>query len=376
VLPRGELKAAQPLEHEPQHQKEKQYMIKRSRALRIGLLVAVSGTFFAMPKFTASAHTSLASPPWVIGVSNGLVGNGWREEMVCSIKAEAKVSGKVSKVIVNEPTGGTAAQVAGIRDLVSAGANAIVIDPPDASSANGAIQEATARGVKVVVVDSLVSSSLPYQAENNQWKYGYRGMAWLATQLHGKGNVVILRGAAGVPADTDREAGIKAVLKHYPKIHVLKEVFTGWNFATGASQMLTLLHAYKHIDGVWTSGIDYTVVNAFQTAHRKFVPIVGADNKGFVHQLVTMKNRGLVGAVVTNPPPIGGVGAAIALKALAGGHPAKITKLRPDVWDNVKTFGKLKAHDIKGVPATYAVDWGVAPYTHYNIHQLLGCKGP
>jgi ribose transport system substrate-binding protein len=118
------------------------------------------------------------------------------------------------------------------------------------------------------------------------------------------------------------------------------------------------------------------VVNAFQTAHRKFVPIVGADNKGFVHDLVTLKSKGLVGAAVTNPPPIGGVGASIALKVLEGGHPAKILKLRPDLWDNVHNFATLKAHDIKGVPPTYAVDWNVKPYTHYNLHQLLSCAGP
>ncbi|HKW69621.1 MAG TPA: LacI family transcriptional regulator, partial [Candidatus Dormibacteraeota bacterium] len=34
---------------------------------------------------------------YVVGVSNTLQGNGWREEMICSIKAQAKVSGVVSK---------------------------------------------------------------------------------------------------------------------------------------------------------------------------------------------------------------------------------------------------------------------------------------
>ena len=41
-----------------------------------------------------------AADKYVVGVSNTLIGNGWREEMICSIKAEAEASGKVSKVIV------------------------------------------------------------------------------------------------------------------------------------------------------------------------------------------------------------------------------------------------------------------------------------
>ena len=40
---------------------------------------------------------------FVLGVSNTLVGNGWREEMICAVKAQAAASGVVSKVIVAEP---------------------------------------------------------------------------------------------------------------------------------------------------------------------------------------------------------------------------------------------------------------------------------
>ncbi|MBV9278622.1 MAG: substrate-binding domain-containing protein [Chloroflexi bacterium] len=347
---------------------------RRITVLRVAVMLTLAATFFAVPRFTASASGPRASGPFTIGVSNGLVGNGWREEMKCSVKAEARADNPANKVIVNESNLDAAKQVAGIRDLISAGANAIIIDPPDDHSADGAIQQAVSRHIVVVVVDQFVKSTLPYQAANDQYKYGYRGMLWLAKRLNGHGNVVILRGIAGAPADTAREQGIQAVLKMYPGIHVLKEVYTNWTYATGGSEMLTLLRAYKNIDGVWTSGIDYTAVQAFQTLHRKFVPIVGADNEGFVHQLVTMKSQGLVGAAVTNPPPIGGVGAAIALKVLKGGTASKITKLTPKVWDNVKNLATLRAHDIRGVPVTYAVDWRVLPYTHYTLASLLACK--
>ncbi len=48
----------------------------------------------------AMAGNAQAADKYVVGVSNTLIGNGWREEMICSIKAEAEASGKVSKVIV------------------------------------------------------------------------------------------------------------------------------------------------------------------------------------------------------------------------------------------------------------------------------------
>ena len=38
-------------------------------------------------------------------------------------------------------------------------------------------------------------------------------------------------------------------------------------------------------DGIWTSGIDYTVVNAFDTVGKEPVPVVGADTNEFLNQL-------------------------------------------------------------------------------------------
>ena len=73
---------------------------------------------------------------YVIGVSNTLVGNGWREEMICAVKAQALASGKVSKVIVANRNGGPAEQNADIRNLISAGANAIIINPSSPSALN------------------------------------------------------------------------------------------------------------------------------------------------------------------------------------------------------------------------------------------------
>ena len=44
-----------------------------------------------------------AQAKYVLGVSNTLVGNGWREEMICAVKAQALASGMVSKVDRREP---------------------------------------------------------------------------------------------------------------------------------------------------------------------------------------------------------------------------------------------------------------------------------
>lgn len=349
-----------------------------ARTLRVGVVATLAGMLFAAPHMNASAHSARAST-LLIGVSNNTVGNGWRDEMVCSIRAQVKNYGN-AKTVIQQGAGDTSVQIAQIRNLISQNVNAIIVDPNSTALA-GAIQQAAARGITVVIVDQFINSLFGkphiYEAANDQVAYGRVGMQWLVNQLHGRGNVALLEGIAGAPGNTAREQGQAQVLRRYPNIHVVAKVYTNWNFATGGQQMTQLLNSGKRIDGVWTSGVDYTVVNAYRTAHRRFVPIVGADNNEFVHQLVVMRRQGLVGAAVTNPPPIGGVGAAIALKVLRGGHPPAVTTLTPKVWANTNAMGlaQLRTHYLPSRGPSYGADWIVTGHANYTKQQLFACNG-
>src|SRR5207344_1921150 len=102
--------------------------------------------------------------------------------------------------------------------------------------------------------------------------------------------------------------------------------FTNWAQADGTQQITDLLNSGKQIDGVWTSGIDNVIVDAFKTAGVPFVPVVGADNSGFVAQLLDETNYpGLTGAAVTNPGSVGGAGVTLALQILGGQKPESNT---------------------------------------------------
>jgi ribose transport system substrate-binding protein len=201
-------------------------------------------------------------------------------------------------------------------------------------------------------------------------------MQWLVKQLHHKGNIVLLEGISGAPANTARELGQQDVLKHNPKITVVSKVYTNWDPTKGSQQITDLLNSGKKIDGVWTSGIDYVVVNAYLHAHKKLVPVVGADNNEFVHQLATMKSRGLTGAAVTNPPPVGAAGAGIALKLLSGGSAPAVTLLKPAVWANTSAAGlaQLRAHHLPSQGPAYGAAWSLPGFTNYTKSQLFACN--
>ncbi len=320
-----------------------------------------------------STSNADADKQYVLGVSNTLVGNGFREEMICAAKAQALASGKISKVIVQNQNGGAPEQIAAIRNLISAGANAIVANPADAAALNPVIADAKKRGVVFVAIDQAVTAPEAYIATNDQVEYAKLGVKWLAEQLGGKGNIVEMRGAKGVPADTDRHEGFTEALKEYPDIKVVKSVYSNWDWPTGSKEMLNILQSGEKVDGVWTSGIDSIIVDAYKTAKKPLVPIVGADNNGFLQQMLDDKE--LEGAAVTNPAIIGGVGTAIAVDALTGKNPERVTTLTPEVWDNSN-----KA-DWEGVvnpdlPPTYSTVMEVKPYTTFTPEQLTACKGP
>jgi len=319
-----------------------------------------------------------AAEQYVVGVSNTLAGNGWREEMVCSVKAEALASGKVSKIILANRNGGPSEQIADLRNLISAGVNIIIVNPSDRKALDPVIKQATDRHVVVVAVDQAVDAPSAYVVTNDQTAYGRLGAEALFTKLGGKGNVVEMRGIDGVGADADRHEGFTEALKKYPDIKVVASVFTGWSPDKGAQETKNLISSGKQIDGIWTSGIDNVVVNAYKTANVKYLPVVGADNNGFMGQEIDLKDAGLVGINVTNPPAVGGAGLSIALDVLEGKKVPRVTHLTPKVYDSSTPEGTewLKSLYDPKVDPNYPVYSPVEPYTHYTIEQEKACKGP
>jgi ribose transport system substrate-binding protein len=325
-----------------------------------------------------AAGTAGAAEKYVVGVSNTLIGNGWREEMVCSVKAEALASGKVSKVIVANRNGGPSEQIADLRNLISAGANIIILNPSDRKALDPVIKQATDRKIVVVAVDQAVSAPTAYTLSNDQVAYGREGAEALFKKLGGKGSVVELRGIDGVPADADRHQGFTEALKKYPDIKVAASVFTGWSPDKAAQQMKELVGSGKQIDGVWTSGTDKSVVDAYKTANLKYVPVVGADNYGFMGEEIDLKDKGFVGLNVTNPPAVGAAGLSVAIDILEGKEEPHVIHVTPEVYDSSTPEGQawLKAtYDPTADPNNAAYS-PVKPYTHYTIEQEKACKGP
>jgi ribose transport system substrate-binding protein len=326
----------------------------------------------------AASFAAMAdAKPYKIGISNTVQGNGWREQMICAMKAQALASGEVESLNIAHRNTDAAGQLEDIRNLIQAGVDAIVVNPANADGINAALKEATDKGIVVVAVDQAVTEPSAFVLSNNQEEYAYLGAKWLFETIGGKGAVVYMRGAAGAGADNDRDKGFKRALAEFPDVSVAQEVFTGWQQDQGKQQINDIIASGMAFDGVWTSGIDNVIVDAFTESGAPLVPIVGADNAGFVGQLLSVE--GLKGAAVTNPGSVGGAGVALALQILDGTKPeAQTVLVDPVLWANTTEEGLalIKAGQNPNLSPEWPVSVSIPGWTTYTMDQIIACKGP
>jgi len=385
-------------------------MIRKTRLQPFGAIVATAVLTVACSSGTGTSQAPASEDPpesqasgsqapaseaagggeFRIGYSNaGGVGNGFREEQVCTAKAEALASGQVTELVTIHRNTDAAGQLSDIRDLIAADVDAIVFNPNDPEALNPALEEANAAGITTVSVDAFVTDENTYNLYNNQIQYAYLGATWLFEQLGGEGTVYYMRGLAGHPADTDRQTGFEMALEENPDIEVVpgvEGVHTGWDPATTTQLINDFLGSgqYADIDGIWTSGMDSQVVDAIKAANEEYVPIVGADLGAFVSQLLA--EEGLEGAAVTNTAAVGGAGVNLALKLLAGeevetdpdASQPNTVLLDPVVADNTSDDGRamLESWQVDGLDPLWPLGLEIEGYTTYTPEEAIDCVGP
>lgn len=263
-------------------------------------LVALTAAGAGASRHSAKSalHTiKVGSGPWTIGLSNGYYGNGARVQLEAEVKALAAqkpYSSLVKQVIYNNAGTSVAAQISAVDQMIAQHVDAIILDSNSLTGLNPAIAAAHKAGIPVVASNDEVTSPLAYQVQTVGKAFGATMMSAFVKLLHGKGNIIILRGLAGNAVDAAEAAGFHGVLKKYPNIHILKETPGDWADSTAQKVMADLLSQYPKIDGVFTEGgMQQGVVRAFQAAHRSFVPVSGTDENGFACQVKQFHTQGL-----------------------------------------------------------------------------------
>lgn len=241
---------------------------------------------------TASAAALLALVPLAsfadtkdatIALSNNYAGNSWRQAM---LESWAKVAGQAVKdgVIKSADAFTTAEnqateQAAQIQNMILQGYDAIVLNAASPTALNGAVKEACDAGIIVVSFDGIVTEPCAWRVAIDFKAVGSSQVDFVASKLPEGGNVLEIRGLAGVSVDDEISAGIHAGIAKHPNLKIVGSVHGDWAQEVAQRAVAGILPSLPDIAAVVTQGGDgYGAAQAFAAAGRP-VPIITLGNR-------------------------------------------------------------------------------------------------
>jgi len=170
-------------------------------------------------------------------------------------------------------------QAAQIQNMILQGYDAIVVNAASPTALNGAIKEACDAGITVVSFDGVVTEPCAWRVKVDFVKMGRDEVEYLATRLPDGGNLLEIRGLAGVSVDDEIHQGIEEGLKAHPNFKVVGSVNGDWAQDVAQKAVAGILPSLPEIAAVVTQGGDgYGAAQAFAAAGRP-TPIVIMGNR-------------------------------------------------------------------------------------------------
>ena len=243
-------------------------------AIKKMLLASVAVAFAALP-ITAHADTSAKK----IALSNNYAGNSWRQAMLTSWDKITKEAVKAGKVAAADPfttaENQATEQAAQIQNLILQGYDAIVINAASPTALNGAVKEACDAGIIVVSFDGIVTEPCAWRIAVDFKAMGESQIDYLAKKMPKGGNLLEIRGLAGVSVDDEIHAGIAAGVAKNTQFKIVGSVNGDWAQDVAQRAVAGILPSLPEVAAVVTQGGDgYGAAQAFAAAKRPTPTIV------------------------------------------------------------------------------------------------------
>lgn len=264
--------------------------------------------------------------PFTIGISNGFVSSEWRTQMLADLEAanqEYMDQGVTTELVIESADTDVQGQTQQLQNLINRGVDAIIINPNSPDGLNAVIQEATDAGIVVIAIDQEITAPGAYNVVIDQTEWARISAEWLAEELGGEGDVVVIEGFVGHPANTARMNGMEEIFGENAGINVVGRDTGSWDQATGQQVMSDFLASVPNIDGVWTQdGMALGALNATVAANPDEWPIhVGEARAGYMHLWKELRDGDqpdFCSIGVVNPPGVAVSGLHVAIQLLMG----------------------------------------------------------
>jgi len=272
------------------------------------LLFAFSGMSQAA-KYKVGVSVPSADHGWTAGLL------WWANKAVDEIKAKDK---DVEFYVVAASSG--TKQVGDVEDLMIKGINALVILPHNPATLQKVIEEAYASGIYTVVVDrELATPAQNIFIAGDNPGLGRVGAEWLAGEMKGSGNVVVIEGMQ-IPINKQRVDAFNDVIAKHPDIKILDSQPADWSTQKALAVMENFLQKHPDIDAVWCQDDDMLkgVMQAIKESGRTEIKTVlgGAGSKDIIKMI--MEDNPVVRATVTYNPSMVASGVVLAVAGVKG----------------------------------------------------------
>ncbi|CAD6515635.1 hypothetical protein LMG28140_00628 [Paraburkholderia metrosideri] len=215
-------------------------------------------------------------------------------------------------------------QIAQIQTLIAQKPDAIVEQLGTASVLEPWLQKIRQAGIPLFTIDTASPSSLNDTTSDNFF-IGEQLALKLVNDIHGEGNILVFNGFYGVPVCAIRYDQLKAVLKYYPKVHIiepeLRDVIPN-TVQSAYAQVSQLLAKYPkgQVSAIWAAW-DVPQVGATQAvdaAHRSEIRTYAVDGSPDVVNLVKDQKSSAAAVVAQQPALIGKTAVDNVARYLAG----------------------------------------------------------
>lgn len=196
------------------------------------------------------------------------------------IEAKAKDMGNVEVNIV-DAQGDASKQVQQVESFIGQKVDAIILQPQEQEASSPCVDKAQMAGIPIVNVNSLTTSEPDAYVGSNDIESAEIAMNYIAEQLDGKGNVLMMHGHAGQTAELKRTEGAKNILKKNAELKLIDEQTAEWDRAEAMSLMENWLQAYgSDINAVFCQNDEMAMgaLNALiQNDKKEGILVVGVD---------------------------------------------------------------------------------------------------
>lgn len=259
-------------------------MRTRPPALRQLAVLGAAALALSACASSGSSGPSASGKNIVIAFSQAFSSNSWQAANDKAAQTAANVlksEGKISKYLFTNANNDVTTQVTQINSLILQHPSVILIDPSSSTGLNGVIARAVHAGIKVLVfTDGPVTSKLPWELEAPLAQYNKQLAEYIVQRLHGRGNVLSVRGVAGTGADQAEWSGADAAFKAAPGIKVVGSVYGDWAEASAESAVARILPGLPKIEAVMQQGgSGLGIAEAFKAAGRP-APLIVEGNRG------------------------------------------------------------------------------------------------